>query len=131
MEIAQRVITMSRTQESGAYLGGIGAMLEVSNVCPACGQVHTDRQFGFRHRSPRECPLVVIGRFPVVSLPNPPTDPPIRVPAARRIQEAERPVGPIPVFAESLPSPRAAFDRIRARGLGVPWLPPPDLGEVL
>lgn len=122
---------MSRTQESGAYLGGIGAMLEVSDVCPACGQVHSGPQFGFRHRSARECPTVVIGSFPVVSLPNPPADLPIRVPAARRIQEAERPLPPLPVFVAPLPSFRAARDGPRGRSMGIPWLPPPDLGEVI
>jgi hypothetical protein len=122
---------MSRTQESGAYLGGIGAMLEVSDVCPSCGQVHSDRQFGFKHRSPRECPLVVVGSFPVVSIPNPPVEAPIRVPAARRIRDAERSVGPVPVFDGGLPNPRIEMDRVRGRALGIPWLPPPDLGEVL
>ena len=123
---------MSRTQESGAYLGGIGAMLEVSDVCPACGQVHSDRQFGFKHRSPRECPLVVVGSFPVVSLPTPTADPPIRVPAARRIREAEQPApAPLLVMAASLPNPRVDPDQVRGRSLAVPWLAPPDLGEVL
>lgn len=101
-------------------------MLEVSDVCPSCGQVHTDRQFGFKHRSPRECPLVVVGSFPVVSIPNPPVDPPIRVPAARRIREAE-----LPVFPGGVPNPRSDMDRVRGRALGIPWLPPLDLGEVL
>jgi hypothetical protein len=122
---------MRRTQESGAYLGGIGVMLEVSDVCPSCGQVHTDRQYGISHRSPRECPLVIWGSFPVVSFPNPSPDPPIRVPAARRIRDAERPVGPLPVFDGGLPGPRVDLERVRGRALGVPWLPPPDLGEVL
>jgi len=122
---------MSRTQESGAYLGGIGAMLEVSDVCPACGQVHSDRQFGFKHRSPRECPLVVIGSFPVVTLPTPSPDPPIRVPAARRIRDAERPVPALPVVPPVYSSPRSEFERARGRNPAVPWLPPPGLGEVL
>jgi hypothetical protein len=123
---------MSRTQESGAYLGGIGAMLEVTDgVCPSCGQVHADRQFGIKHRSPRECPVVVMGSFPVVSIPSPPPDPPIRVPAARRIREAEQSL-PIPTpYPVSWPSPRAEQDRGRTRTLTIPWLPPPDLGEVL
>ncbi|MGA8709621.1 MAG: hypothetical protein WB786_00085 [Thermoplasmata archaeon] len=122
---------MSRTNESGAYLGGIGAMLEVTDVCAACGQVHSDRQFGFKHRSLRECPLVVVGSFPVVSLPNPPAEAPIHIPAARRIREAEQPIGPLPVFEGPFASPRVDHDRVRGRALGVPWLAPPDLGEVL
>jgi hypothetical protein len=122
---------MSRTHESGAYLGGIGAMLEVTDVCPACGQVHSDRQFGFKHRSLQECPLVVVGSFPVVSLPNPPLEAPIRASAAKRIRDAEQPVGPLPVYEGPFASPRVAFERVRGRALGLPWLPPPDLGEVL
>ena len=125
---------MSRTQESGAYLGGIGAMLQVSHGCPACGQVHEGRKFGFKHRAPRECPLVILGNFPVVSLPTPPAESPIRVSAASRknngdgdshISEA--------LIAESLRQVELARPRDgeRVRGLGVPWLPPPDLGEVL
>jgi len=122
---------MSRTQESGAYLGGIGAMLEVSDVCPSCGQVHEDRQFGFKHRAPRECPLVVTGRFPIDSLPNPALEAPIRVPATRRIIQAERPIGPLPGLVNAVPTARLELDRVRGRILGTPWLPPPDLGEVL
>ena len=89
MKFARYLLTMSRTQESGAYLGGIGAMLEVANVCPACGEAHSDRQFGFKHRSARECPRVVMGSFPVATMPTPPLEAPIRVPAARQIQAAE------------------------------------------
>jgi len=123
---------MSRTQESGAYLGGIGAMLEVANVCPACGEAHTDRQFGFKHRSARECPRVVMGSFPVATMPNPPLEAPIRVPAARQIRDAERPRGvPIAPGGMFFP-PRGDFERSRPRAsLGVLWLPLPDLGEVL
>jgi hypothetical protein len=106
-------------------------MLEVSDVCPSCGQVHSDRQFGIKHRAPRECPLVVMGNFPVVSIPFPATEAPIRVPAARRIRDAERPAGSLPAFTGGLPSPRIELDRARGRALGIPWLPPPDLGEVL
>jgi len=106
-------------------------MLEVSDVCAACGQVHKDHQFGIKHRSPRECPLVVMGSFPVVTLPNPAPEAPVQVHAAERIRRAERPVGPLPVAANVFASPRAETDRSRSRSLGVPWLPPPDLGEVL
>jgi len=106
-------------------------MLEVSDVCPACGQVHTGRQFGFKHRAPRECPLVIVGSFPVVSLPTPPPDPPLRVPTARRESKPEHPVSAVPISTDAIPILRLDPDRERSRGLGVPWLPPPDLGEVL
>jgi hypothetical protein len=122
---------MSRTQESGAYLGGIGAMLEVANVCPACGEAHSDRQFGFKHRSARECPRVIMGSFPVATMPNPPLEAPIRVPAARQIQDAERPRGALMIPTGTFVPPRGDSDRSRSRSLGVLWLPLPDLGEVL
>jgi len=125
---------MSRTQESGAYLGGIGAMLQVSHGCPACGQVHEGRKYGFKHRAPRECPLVVMGSFPVISRPNPPEQAPIAVPSIKTVPETD----PLRDAGALLPGDsvgRVQFARTRnadrARGLGVPWLPPPDLGEVL
>ena len=125
---------MSRTQESGAYLGGIGTMLQVSHGCPACGQVHEGGKFGFKHRAPRECPLVILGSFPVVSRPNPPTQSPIPIPSVKPSLDFES-----RREAEALPANdsvgRIQFARTReserTRGLGVPWLPPPDLGEVL
>jgi hypothetical protein len=124
---------MSRTQESGAYLGGIGAMLEVPNVCLSCGEVHTERQFGFRHGPARECPKVILGRFPVVSEPAPAdfTEVPIRISASQQIRGYETPRSPPPVSMGSLPSPRRGVPDSRFRGTGVPWLPPPDLGEVI
>ena len=124
---------MSRTQESGAYLGGIGTMLQVSHGCPACGQVHEGGKFGFKHRSPRECPLVVMGSFPVFSRPNPSGTAPVSVPSVKPSLEGDLHLEP-----EAL-SPIESVGRVqfartrnadRARGLGVPWLPPPDLGEV-
>ncbi len=126
---------MSRTQESGAYLGGIGAMLEVSDVCPACGTAHSDRQFGIHHGGPRECPSVVMGRFPVLSGPQVeeipeaiPIPAPLAVPApvsSPRESHSREP----PVSLGSLPiHPR---DASRNRATSVLWLPPPDLGEVL
>ena len=106
-------------------------MLEVSHGCPACGQVHEGRKFGFKHRAPRECPLVVIGSFPLVSLPTPPAEAPIQLTAVNRDRNGSTRAPPQTIVAEPI-SP-AEFSRARgaARGLGVPWLPPPDLGEVL
>jgi len=121
---------MSVTQESGAYLGGIGVMLEVSNVCAACGQVHEGRKFGLKHRAPRECPRVVMGRFPLVSLPSRPAEAPIKVPSPRQTRDPELPMGPSLIFGDSLGVPRLPADHARNRALGVPWLPPPELGEV-
>lgn len=108
-------------------------MLEVSHCCPACGQVHDGHKFGIRHRAPRECPLVIIGSFPLVSLPSLPPEPPLKVPTAAKGRNGDsRPEAPS-ILADSLR--QAEFSRPRdgerTRGLGVPWLPPPDLGEVL
>jgi hypothetical protein len=121
---------MARTQESGAYLGGIGVMLDLSDVCPACGQTHDRRKFGLKHRALRECPRVVMGSFPLVSLPTPPEEPPVKVPTASRTRQSELSVSFDPLPAESLAVPRPSSDHTRSRSLGVPWLPPPDLGEV-
>jgi hypothetical protein len=122
--------TMSRAQESGAYLGGIGTMLEVADVCLSCGEVHSDKQFGFRHGGARECPKVIMGRFPVISRPELPdlNDVPVRVSASRSIRDYETPPA---VSLGSLPSPRRGGPDPRSRGMGVSWLPPPDLGEVI
>ena len=108
-------------------------MLEVSHGCPACGQVHEGRKFGFKHRAPRECPLVVMGSFPVVSLPSPLIDAPIKVPTAPRVDNPAPRRDPDALLAQSLQDVKIASSRYaeRTRGLGVPWLPPPDLGEVL
>ena len=108
-------------------------MLGVSHVCAACGQVHEGRKFGFKHRAPRECPLVIIGSFPLVSLPTPTLEVPIKLTATALEVESESHPEPDTVvdggFAPvHFPRSRTAE---RNRGLGVPWLPPPDLGEVL
>jgi len=122
---------MNRTQESGAYLGGIGTMLEVSHGCPACGQVHEGSKFGIKHRAPRECPLVIIGSFPLVSIPPPPAEAPIQLPEVARPRKAGSREGSKTVIAEPISQAEFSRARLAARGLGVPWLPPPDLGEVL
>jgi hypothetical protein len=121
---------MSRTQESGAYLGGIGTMLGEADVCPSCGQTHPDRQFGFSHGGSRQCPKVVMGSFPILDETDPEAlpEPVLRAPAGRRIRDFETPVQ---VSLGSLPVPRRSDLEIHPRSLSVPWLRPPDLGEVL
>jgi len=126
---------MSGTQESGAYLGGIGVMLEVSDVCLACGQVHDGRKFGLKHRRLRECPRVVTGSFPLVSIPSPPAEPPVKVPpvksnSSRRARAGEPSPRADIILADPLPLGRPASRTGRSQSLGLPWLPPPDLGEV-
>lgn len=98
--------------------------------CPLCGEMHPEPQFGFRHGGPRECPNVVLGSFPVLDQPDdgegilafP------RTSAAHRIREFET---PIRISLIASPPPRPDEVDSRPRGLGVPWLRPPDLGEVL
>jgi len=121
---------MSRTQESGAYLGGIGAMLEVADVCPSCGQTHSDAQFSLAHRGPRECPRVVMGSFPVITQPEPDTvlEAVPRASAARRIREFETPAH---VTLGSLPIPLRSDLGSRPSSLAIPWLRPPDLGDIV
>ncbi len=122
---------MSRTRESGAYLGGIGVMLGEADVCPLCGETHPEVLFGIRHGNAQECPKVVLGSFPVLDrLEEAPQDPPIpRLPAGRRIREFETPI-PVPLISGSSPPPSGEVGA-RPRGLSVPWLRPPDLGGMV
>ena len=114
---------MSGTQESGAFLGGIGVMLEVSNVCLACGQVHDGRKFGLKHSRLRECPRVVMGSFPLVSLPSPPEVapvkvPPVRAPSTRKGRKTNsRPPAPL-LLGNTFDIVRASPETGRGRALG-------------
>jgi hypothetical protein len=116
---------MSADQASGAYLGGIGTMLEVADVCPSCGQVHSDRQYAFLHRGSGQCPALVRGSFPVVSQPAAPIE-------AHMVAESLRPhAADVPVSMGSLPvPPKDGVGERRVRTLSLPWLTPPDLGGV-
>jgi hypothetical protein len=116
---------MSSDQESGAYLGGIGTMLEVADVCPACGETHTDRQYSFLHRGAGQCPALVEGTYSVVSRPSAPIEAHF-VPDMPRSLESD-----VPVSLGSLPlPPRGLPMDHRIRSLSLPWLTPPDLGGV-
>ncbi len=117
---------MSADHESGAYLGGIGTMLEVADVCPSCGQVHADRQYAFLHRGSGQCPALVRGSYPVVSRPTAAIEAHL-VPDSPRSRESD-----VPVSMGSLPlPPRDENGERRIRTLAMPWLSPPDLGGVL
>jgi len=116
---------MSADNASGAYLGGIGTMLEVADVCPSCGDVHSDRQYAFLHRGSGQCPSLVRGSYSVISQPTAPIEAHL-VPAAPRAREAD-----VPVSMGSLPlPPREEPGERRIRTLSMPWLTPPDLGGV-
>jgi hypothetical protein len=116
---------MSAGEESGAYLGGIGTMLEVADVCPACGETHNDRQYAFLHRGSGQCPALIESSYAIVSRPETPVEANL-VPAVQPSEGSE-----IPVSIGSLPVPRREFDgERRSRVLTLPWLTPPDLGGV-
>lgn len=116
---------MSADHESGAYLGGIGTMLEVADVCPSCGQLHSDRQYAFLHRGSGQCPALVRGSFSVVTRPAAPIEAHL-VPDAPKPRDADTPIS-----LGSLPLPRRAdVGEHKIRNLTIPWLTPPDLGGV-
>ncbi len=105
-------------------------MLGVADVCPSCGETHPEPQFGISHGGPRECPRVIMGSFPVFDEFEPETVPApvLRASAAQKIRDFEIPVQ---VAYGSLPVPHREPLVEHPRSLSVPWLRPPDLGEVL
>jgi len=105
-------------------------MLEAVDVCPSCGLGHPESQFSIAHGEPRTCPQVVMGTFPVLT--SAPAEA-VAAPAARRIVEYELPTPPLApaVALGSVPVSRRDYEGARARGHSMPWLPPPDLGEVI
>lgn len=125
---------MSRVGESGGYLGGIGAMLEVSHMCPRCGKrLSSSPLASARHLAGRGCRPTVFAALPerdVVTAEPEGEDPP-PLPAVQRIRDFEAPAQQLTVAPRhpkaSLPTPAAPF---QGRVSTIPWLPPPDLGEV-
>jgi len=116
---------MSAEEASGAYLGGIGTMLETVEVCPTCGKVHSDRQYAFLHRGSGQCPTLIQSNYPIVSRPAAAVE-------AHRVPDLADDDSPeIPVSLGSLPAPPRDQDRgHRQRQYGLPLLPPPDLGGI-
>jgi hypothetical protein len=115
---------MSRTRESGAYLGGIGTMLGDTRACTVCGGVHETHPYGLQHRGAGQCPLVVKDDFAGISLhfqieetPEPEPSMPLRT--------------PLPLSLGGLPLPPRESDARGSRHMEVPWLPPPDLSEAI
>jgi hypothetical protein len=102
-------------------------MLKQADVCIHCGERHPARNFGLRHGEGGQCPKVIMGRFPLLSRPfeeESELDKPLAGSASQRIRDYETPVLP-----GSLPSRSGPGER--ARTMGLPWLPPPDLGSVI
>ena len=105
-------------------------MLEAADVCPSCGRVHSDRQFGLRHGDGRDCPEVIVGSFPVISMPEP-LEVLLVTPNPKPAVNGRRTIpSPPPVHLGALPKPNRSAE-LRPRSTGVPWLPPPDLEEAL
>ena len=113
---------MTRTAESGAYVGGIAAMLSQADVCPSCGDSHNDRRFGFRLPSSSGCPKVVFGSLPTVTS-GPELDFPHPTPSLLPRAEAQ-PM--LPTQAGTLvPLVR------RASNLAIPWPMPTQTEDYL
>jgi hypothetical protein len=102
-------------------------MLGDTRSCPACGGVHEGQAFGLQHRSAGQCPLIVSDDFAAVSL----ADGRLRLddfPAS----EPSMPLRtPLPLSLGGLPLPPRESEGRPVRHLEVPWLPPPDLSEVV
>lgn len=106
-------------------------MLGVADVCRLCGQTHPETSFSLSHGGPGDCPKVIMGSFPVLSPLDADSESsrPSRPSAGRRILEFETPVQ---ISLGSLPATlRSELPSSGNRALAVPWLRPPDLGEVL
>ncbi|HWX23893.1 MAG TPA: hypothetical protein VN083_02575 [Vicinamibacteria bacterium] len=114
---------MTRQNESGAYQGGIGAMLAQSDVCPHCGRVHQARQISLLAPT-SGCPNVLLGAFPLLTED-------IAEPAARALLApfGQPEMEPSAVYPGSLPIP-ARMAR-RASTLTVPWPMPSETEEFL
>jgi hypothetical protein len=123
---------MQANAEGGSRLGGIASMLEVADVCTRCGILHPEPRSSTVHISgPIECPSVVLGSFPVLPSLRVELDELPPSPASRRIRDFEQPARATSNAASvSISSSRRGADE-RTRHLSIPWLPMPDLGEVL
>jgi hypothetical protein len=113
------------------HLGGIGLMLEIARICPRCGKHLSDSPSAATwHVTQEGCRPTVYAALPEEEPAEDHEDIPL-VPAGRRIRDFEAPVlrsRSTPGFAavEAIPPARGS-----QRSLAIPWLPPPDLGEVL
>ncbi len=106
-------------------------MLEVAMICPRCGKHLPDTPSASAvHLSRGGCRPMVYAALPEPEPVASESDVPL-TPAGRRIHDFETPLPhPAPVSA----FPRSSFATARTdptRSLAIPWLRPPDLGEVL
>jgi hypothetical protein len=120
---------MSRSGARPNYLGGIGLMLEVARVCPRCGKHLPDTPSASTwHLAGQGC------RPPVfAALPEPEAtvgeDDVARIPAGRQIRDFEVPAAR--AAGAGISGFPLAEPTVLPRSLAIPWLRPPDLGEVL
>ena len=108
-------------------------MLEVADVCILCGEVHPVRNYGLRHGEHGECPKVIMGRFPMITRPDGEEvmdERSLRGSATQRIRDYETPQAPHVPRSDGHPRLGADLET-RSRTMGLPWLPPPDLGTVV
>jgi hypothetical protein len=124
---------MNRAAARPNYLGGIGLMLEVAHVCPRCGKRLADTpSASAAHFLGNGCRPTVYAALPEPETPREEDDDVPLLPASRKIHDFEDPASYAPradrlgePAGGSLPGPA------RSRALVMPWLRPPDLGEVL
>jgi hypothetical protein len=116
---------------SPTYLGGIGLMLEVAHMCPRCGKALSDTPAAAtRHLSGNACRPAVFAALPEPEPLVQDGEVPL-IPADRQIFDFETPMvrARRPVAFRVLdPVPTLEGE---PRALAIPWLRPPDLGEVL
>lgn len=114
---------MTRQNESGAYQGGIGAMLAQSDVCPHCGRVHAMAQISLLAPT-SGCPNVLLGAFPLLTED-------VSDSGARAIRPnfGHPDVESVGVYPGSLPIPTRIARR--ASTLTVPWPMPSEPEEFL
>jgi hypothetical protein len=122
---------MSRTDASGAYLGGIGAMLEEAELCPSCRHEFSERAHRSHSYQAPVAPPPALADRPLfeddsdLALEEP------RLPASLQIQEFEAPSIPFRHVDYRGPGFSSRVFERASRGFGPMWLPPPDLGEVI
>jgi hypothetical protein len=115
---------MTHEGEPRSRFGGISAMLAEQDVCPQCGEEHSESFFGLRAARRRECPNVLMGAFPILTPPEPSR----AAAAVHRALGSER--GPVPASPSVLPGAKPLLGR-KSSHLTVPWPMPMETDEFL
>ncbi|MCI4369455.1 MAG: hypothetical protein L3K09_07840 [Thermoplasmata archaeon] len=115
---------MTRAAESGAYSGGIRAMLAQADVCPSCGRAHNTRQYQVGAPKASGCPDVVFGLIPSASPSLESQEPsPMDADAGSQLGPASA------VYPGSLPMPQPASRR--SSSFSFPWPMPTQAEDYL